>query len=40
MKLFVGVTDYDWFKLHASKPFVDEVNFWCPSPDATFKVQN
>ncbi|MFL6228865.1 MAG: HNH endonuclease [Pyrinomonadaceae bacterium] len=38
MKLFVGVTDYEWFSLHASKAFVEEVNFWRPSPDATFKV--
>ncbi|MDQ3816455.1 MAG: HNH endonuclease [Acidobacteriota bacterium] len=40
MKLFVGITDYDWFKLHASKSFVEEVNFWRPSPEATFKVLN
>lgn len=38
MKLFVGVTDYDRFRLHASKPFVEEVNFWRPSSTATFKV--
>src|SRR5437879_6216282 len=38
MKLFVGVTDYDWFQLHASKPRVDEVNFWRPSPTAGFKA--
>lgn len=38
MKLFIGVTDYEWFKLHASKPFVEEVNFWRPSPDASFGV--
>jgi putative restriction endonuclease len=36
MRLFVGVTDFDWF--HASKQRVDEVNFWKPSPDATFKA--
>src|SRR6266545_3131655 len=29
--LWVGITDHDWFKLHASKPEVDEVNFWRPS---------
>ena len=38
MRLFVAVTDSEWFSLHASKPQVDEVNFWRPSPDATFKV--
>ena len=31
VKLYVGITDYDWFKLHASKEFVEEVNFWRPS---------
>ena len=38
MRLFVGVTDYDWFQLHASKPVVEEVNFWRPSPTAAFKA--
>ncbi len=38
MRLFVAVTDHDWFKLHASKTAVEEVNFWKPSPEATFKA--
>lgn len=38
MKLYVGITDYDWFSLHASKPQVEEVNFWRPSSQATFKA--
>src|SRR4030088_2190030 len=38
MRLFVGVTDYDWFQLHASKRQIDEVNFWRPSPEAIFKA--
>lgn len=38
MKLYVGITDFDWFSLHASKQFVEEVNFWRPSPQAKFKV--
>jgi putative restriction endonuclease len=38
MKFFVGVTDYDWFRLHASKARLEEVNFWRPSPEATFKA--
>ena len=38
MKLYVGITDYDWFKLHASKGSVEEVNFWRPSSQATFKA--
>jgi hypothetical protein len=24
MRLFVGVTDYEWFQLHASKKQIDE----------------
>jgi hypothetical protein len=38
MRLFVAVTDNDWFSLHASKPAVEEVNFWRPSPEAKFKA--
>jgi hypothetical protein len=37
-RLFVGITDYDWSRLHASKSFVEEVNFWRPSPEASFKA--
>jgi putative restriction endonuclease len=38
MRLFVAVTDNDWFTFHAAKVQVEEVNFWRPSPDATFKA--
>jgi HNH endonuclease len=38
MKLYVGITDYDWFRLHSSKAFVEEVNFWKPSSQLGFKV--
>jgi len=38
MNFFVAVTDYDWFQLHASKSSVIEVNFWRPSPEASFKA--
>lgn len=38
MRLFVAVTDNDWFALHASRKHVEEVNFWRPSPEATFKA--
>jgi hypothetical protein len=31
MRLFVAVTDSEWFNLNASNPGVDKVNFWCPS---------
>src|SRR5688572_24947256 len=38
MKLYVGITDYDWFNLHSSKTFVEEVNFWRPSSRMGFNV--
>jgi putative restriction endonuclease len=38
VKLYVGITDYDWFKLHSSKPIVEEVNFWKPSSQLGFRV--
>ena len=38
MKLYVGITDYDWFRLHSSKTFVEEVNFWKPSSRLGFNV--
>jgi HNH endonuclease len=40
VKLYVGITDYDWFRLHFSKPFVEEVNFWKPSSRLGFNVLN
>ena len=37
MKLYLGVTDNDWFSfLAARRP--DEVNFWRPSPKQAFRV--
>src|ERR1017187_4205911 len=38
MRIFLAVTDNDWFALHASKQKVDEGNFWRPSPVATFRL--
>jgi len=31
MKLWVGVTDNDWFRFLAARPELEEVNFWQPS---------
>jgi putative restriction endonuclease len=36
MRIFVAITDNDWYQLHASRTHVDEVNFWRPSPTANF----
>jgi putative restriction endonuclease len=38
MRIFVGVTDKDWFTFQSSRADVEEVNFWRPSPNATFKA--
>lgn len=37
MRIYLGVTDKDWFNLHASRSGVDEVNFWRPSATGNFK---
>lgn len=36
MRIFVAITDNDWYQLHAVRKNVDEVNFWRPSPTANF----
>lgn len=38
MKLFVGVTDNDWFEFLRARPNVDEVNFWQPSGRSHFRA--
>ena len=38
MRVFVAVTDYDWFQVHATRSSVEEVNFWQPSADSSFKA--
>ena len=38
MNLWVGITDYDWYSLHASKDSVEEVNFWRPSARLGFRA--
>jgi putative restriction endonuclease len=38
MRIFVAITDQDWFDLHTSRAHVEEVNFWRPSPTANFKA--
>lgn len=39
MKMYVGITDYDWFKTLKEKQ-CDEVNFWKPGGKTNFKVLN
>jgi len=38
MRVFVGVTDYDWFKTLSAIPEIDEVNFWQPSGKTRFRA--
>jgi len=37
MKLYVGVTDNDWYRFLSQLPNVDEVNFWQPSGKRLFQ---
>jgi len=38
MKLYVGVTDNEWFDFLSSHQPLDEVNFWQPSGESVFKA--
>lgn len=38
MKLFVGVTDGEWFELLSRQPHLDEVNFWQPGGSHVFRA--
>ncbi|NBO56288.1 MAG: HNH endonuclease [Actinobacteria bacterium] len=38
MKVYVGITDMDWYRTLAAQPDVREVNFWKPGGDASFKA--
>lgn len=37
-RIFVGVTDNDWFDFLAARTDVDEVNFWQPSGQSQFRA--
>lgn len=37
-KLWIGITDFDWFRFHSSKAKIDEVNFWSPSSNVGFRA--
>ncbi|HWP57632.1 MAG TPA: HNH endonuclease [Candidatus Acidoferrales bacterium] len=38
MKLYVAVTDYDWYRFLTQLPNVDEVNFWQPGGSSQFRA--
>ena len=38
VKLYVGITDYDWFRFLSTQPNVEEANFWQPGGRTTFQA--
>jgi putative restriction endonuclease len=38
VRIFVGVTDNEWFRFLRSRPNLDEVNFWQPSGRTHFRA--
>ena len=38
MKLYVGVTDGDWYRFLSQRPHLDEVNFWQPGGKRAFSA--
>ena len=38
MRLYVGITDGDWYESLAARPGLEEVNFWQPSGGPHFKA--
>jgi putative restriction endonuclease len=38
IKLYVGVTDYDWFRFLSARPDIGSVNFWQPGGQTQFKA--
>jgi hypothetical protein len=38
VSLYIGITDYDWFRFLSALPSVDEVNSWQPGGRTNFKA--
>jgi Predicted restriction endonuclease len=38
MRLYIGVTDGDWYRFLANRPHLTEANFWRPSGAARFRA--
>jgi putative restriction endonuclease len=38
VNLYIGITDYEWFRYLSALPSVDEVNFWQPGGRTNFKA--
>jgi putative restriction endonuclease len=40
VNLYVGITDYDWYRFLTERPNIEEVNFWQPGGRTNFKALN
>ena len=38
VNIYVGITDYDWFRFLSELPGIDEVNFWQPGGRTNFQA--
>src|SRR3974377_2455949 len=38
VNLYIGITDYEWFRYLSALPNVEEVNFWQPGGRTNFKA--
>ena len=38
MRLYIGITDRDWYQFLSARPALDEVNFWQPSGSRAFRM--
>lgn len=38
MKVYVGITDMDWYRTLATQPEIREVNFWKPGSESGFRA--
>jgi putative restriction endonuclease len=38
INLYVGITDYDWYRFLSARPNIEEVNFWQPGGRTNFKA--
>lgn len=38
MKLYIGITDRDWYRQLSARPDLEEVNFWQPSGKRNFRA--
>lgn len=38
VSLYVGITDYDWFRFLSALPRVEEINFWQPGGRTNFRA--